>query len=65
MSSIGPIFCYWPLSGECIPFAQNAYNSVSWNMTPRSVITDKPRNTATRAPGTTQGHAIIGKLANF
>ena len=40
---------------ECIPCAQGAYNSVSWSITPIGVITDKPRGTATRAPGTTQG----------
>ena len=45
---------------ETIPFTQNAYHSVSWNLTPVGIITDKPRGTATRAPGTTQGHAIIG-----
>ena len=49
-------------AGEAIPFAQNAYNSASWNIIPIGVLTDKARATATRAPGSTQGHAIIGKL---
>ena len=48
--------------GEVIPFAQNAYNSASWNMTPIGVITDKARATACRAPGSTQGHAIIENI---
>ena len=47
---------------ETIPTAQGPYNSVSWNMTPVGVITDKPRGTATRAPGTSQGHSIIENL---
>ena len=47
---------------ETLPTAQNAYHSISWNMKPFAVITDKPRGTATRAPGTTQGHAIIENL---
>ena len=45
---------------EGMLFTQNAYHSVSWNLTPVGIITDKPRGTAVRAPGTTQGHAIIG-----
>ena len=35
---------------------------MSWTVAPVGVITDKPRGTATRAPGTTQGHAIIENL---
>ena len=59
--------CGWSASevltlAETIPTAQNGYNSVSWSMTPIGVITDKPRGTATRAPGTTQGHSIIENL---
>jgi xanthine dehydrogenase/oxidase len=39
---------------EAVPFAQNAYHATTWDMTPIGVVTDKPRNTACRAPGTTQ-----------
>lgn len=47
---------------ETIPFSQNAYNSKVWSLTPYAVITDLPRATATRAPGTSQGHSFIENL---
>ena len=47
---------------ETIPTAQGCYNSVAWDMKPIGVITDKPRGTAVRAPGTTQGHAVIENM---
>lgn len=59
--------CGWTQS-ECLtlmetmPFSQNAYNSCAWSLKPYAVLTDTPRATATRAPGTTQGHSFIENL---
>ena len=40
-------------------FAQNVYNSQNWRVTPSAVVTNTVANTYVRAPGTTQGVAII------
>ena len=47
---------------EAIPFTQNAYNAKAWNMIPKGVLLDISRGTATRAPGTSQGHAIMENI---
>ncbi len=56
--------CGWTASeclsmAETMTFAQNAYTAKSWDLTPVGILTDRPRGTAVRAPGTTQGHTII------
>lgn len=43
-------------------FAKNCYAAKSWKFTPLLVQTDTPSNTYCRAPGTTQGIAIIENL---
>lgn len=40
-------------------FSQNCYHSEKWRVSPNAVLTNTPSNTYVRAPGTTQGHAII------
>ena len=46
-------------SDTAASFARNVYLSKAWNIIPVAVLTDKASNTYTRAPGSTQGHAII------
>jgi len=43
-------------------FAKNCYSSASWKLRPYLVKTDTPSNTYCRAPGTTQGIAVIENL---
>ena len=43
-------------------FAKNCYAAKSWKFTPLLAKTDTPSNTYCRAPGTTQGIAIIENL---
>ena len=43
-------------------FAKNCYSSQSWKFHPYLVRTDTPSNTYCRAPGTTQGIAIVENL---
>jgi len=43
-------------------FAKNCYLSASWKFRPYLVKTDTPSNTYCRAPGTTQGIAVIENL---
>ncbi len=46
-------------AGDAVVFAQNCYSAGEWDLRPVSVKTDTAANTFCRAPGTTQGHAII------
>lgn len=39
--------------------AKNCYIAKSWNIIPSAVLTNTPSNTYVRAPGSTQGHAIM------
>jgi len=43
-------------------FAKNCYSSKSWKLRPYLIKTDTPSNTYCRAPGTTQGIALIENL---
>jgi xanthine dehydrogenase/oxidase len=43
-------------------FAKNCYSSQAWKFHPYLVRTDTPSNTYCRAPGTTQGIAIVENL---
>ena len=43
-------------------FAQNCYRAGSWQIVPNAVVTNTPSNTYCRAPGSTQGHAIIENI---
>jgi len=43
-------------------FAKNVYNSKAWSIRPNAILTDTPSNTYCRAPGSTQGHAIIENI---
>eukprot|EP00095_Tigriopus_kingsejongensis_P005797 maker-scaffold88_size394946-snap-gene-2.26 protein:Tk05797 transcript:maker-scaffold88_size394946-snap-gene-2.26-mRNA-1 annotation:"hypothetical protein DAPPUDRAFT_313254" len=40
-------------------FFQNCYHSENWRVIPNAVVTNTPSNTYARAPGSTQGHAIM------
>ena len=56
--------CGWTASesmtiAEALPFAQNVYNSKAWTLTPKGIILDIARGTATRAPGTTQVRTLF------
>ncbi|XP_071749529.1 uncharacterized protein [Lepeophtheirus salmonis] len=46
-------------SGIAAYFAQNCYNSRRWRIIPSAVLTNTPVNAYCRAPGSTQGVAII------
>ena len=46
-------------SNSAASFARNVYVSKAWNISPVAVLTDTASNTYARAPGSTQGHAII------
>ena len=43
-------------------FAKNVYNSKAWSIRPAAILTDTASNTYVRAPGSTQGHAIIENI---
>ena len=43
-------------------FARNVYISKAWRISPIAVLTDKASNTYVRAPGSTQGHAIMENI---
>ena len=43
-------------------FARNVYTSKAWRISPIAVRTDKASNTYVRAPGSTQGHAIMENI---
>jgi len=45
-----------------VRFAKNVYISKAWNLRPSAVLTDTASNTYVRAPGSTQGHAIIENI---
>merc|ERR1719204_410646 len=42
-----------------VGFAKTVYASPVWRLSPMAVLTDTPSNTYCRAPGSTQGHAIM------
>jgi len=42
-----------------VGFAKSVYASPVWRLSPMAVLTDTPSNTYCRAPGSTQGHAIM------